>query len=289
MASRPQMLLDDIVFPEGPRWHEGKLWFSDILGKQVRTADLDGNSEVLLAADWRPSGIGFLPDGTPVVTSMLDSKVYRLSPEGPRLHADLSGLPSKGLNDMVVDGQGRAYVDSRGSTGDPSEPDGEVALAMPDGTSRVLLRGLKVPNGMVIAPDGKTLILAECFANRLLAYDIQEDGSLSGQRVFADTGEHSPDGICLDAEGAVWAGSPPSKCFIRVRDGGEIADRIDLPDRTGIACMLGGDDRRTLFLLTNQTDMQGIMKGFSGEVDAREVCRGFIETVRVDVPGAGLP
>jgi sugar lactone lactonase YvrE len=157
---------------------------------------------------------------------------------------------------------------------------GNVVMVTPDGKARVVADNLEVPNGPAITPDHKTLIVAESFGHRLAAFDIAADGSLSGRRVFAELGEATPDGICLDAEGAVWVSSPLTHEFRRVRQGGTIADRITLSGKWAVACMLGGADRRTLFLLTAETSLEDLQQGKS---------KGYIETVRVDVPGAGLP
>jgi sugar lactone lactonase YvrE len=282
----PTVLLDGLVFPEGPRWHDGKLWFADIHAHKVMTVDTEGRSEVLATVPQRPSGLGFLPDGRLLVVSMEDALLLRLDSDGLHTQADLNALDGVLPNDMVVDSQGRAYIGDVAfdiSTGPPRP--GRVILATPDADPRVVAEILNYPNGMVISPDGKTLVVAETMGRRLTAFDIASDGSLSGQRLFADLGTGSlggvmPDGICLDAEGAVWASSPATSEFVRVKDGGETTHRIPVPGKWAVACMLGGDDRRTLFLCTAETTLQRLGKGES---------IGWIETVRVPVEGAGLP
>ena len=280
------VLLDGLVFPEGPRWHDGKLWFSDIHAYKVMAVDLEGRSEVVASVPQHPSGLGFLPDGHLLVVSVLDRLLLRLDPDGLHTHADLNVLDSVLPNDMVVNEDGRAYIGDVAfeiSAGPPRP--GNVILVTADGNVRLAAEGLSYPNGMVITPDGKTLIVAETIGRRLTSFDIAPDGSLSGRRPFADLatgaiGGAHPDGICLDAEGAVWASSPPTSEFVRVREGGDITHRIPVPGKWAVACMLGGEDRRTLFLCTAETTLQGLGQGKSV---------GWIETVRVDVPGAGRP
>ena len=206
----PQVLLDGIVFPEGPRWHEGKLWFSDIFAGKVMTVDLDGRAAVIASVPERPSGLGWLPDDRLLIVSMRNQRLLRLDPDGLHTVADVSPLVKGDINDMVVDPQGRAYIGSMGYdvfAGEAPAP-GNIVLVMPDGNARVVADQLEMPNGPVITPDHQTLIVAESFGHRLAAFDIAPDGSLAGRRVFAELGEAVPDGICLDAEGAVWVSSP---------------------------------------------------------------------------------
>ncbi len=278
----PQVLLDGIVFPEGPRWHKGKLWFSDIFAGKVMTVDLAGQAAVMASVPERPSGLGWLPDDRLLIVSMRNQRLLRLDPDGLHTVADVSPLVKGDINDMVVDSQGRAYIGSMGYdvfAGEAHAP-GNIVLVTPEGNARVVADQLEMPNGPVITPDRKTLIVAESFGHRLAAFDIAPDGALSGRRVFAELGEGVPDGICLDAEGAVWVSSPFTHEFVRVREGGAIAERIALSGKLAVACMLGGEDRRTLFLLTAETTMEDLGRGQS---------KGYIETVRVEVPGAGLP
>jgi len=286
ITSTPSVLLDGLVFPECPRWHQGKLWFSDMRGHKILTVDAGGHCEVIASVQ-RPAGLGFLPDGRLLMVSEAEPFLRRLDPDGLRTVADLSSLGSVVLNDMVVDKEGRAYIgddafDMAAAT--PPRP-GRIILVAPEGDARVLAEGLSFPNGMVITADGMRLIVAETIGRCLTAFDIAPDGSLTGRRLFADLGVIGasgvlPDGICLDTEGAVWAASLATSEFLRVTEGGAISQRIPVPGKWAVACTLGGDDRRTLFLCTARTTPQDLAEGKS---------TGWIETIGVDVPGAGLP
>jgi len=269
----PELLLDGLRFPEGPRWRGDRLWFSDMVGHQVMTVDLQGNTEVIASLATRPSGIGFLPDGRPIVVSMTDGRVLVIEPDGEvNTFADLSGVVGLHLNDMVVDSRGRAYV---GYVDDP----GAIVLVDGDHAPRVVAE-VAFPNGTVITPEGDRLIVAATRGEALLEFDIEADGSLSHRRVFAHIPDSTPDGICLDAEGAVWVGSYRRGEFLRVLAGGTVTDRIDVGGRWALACALGGPDRRTLFLLSSETTMEDF---------ARRQSKGRIETTTVAVPGAGIP
>jgi sugar lactone lactonase YvrE len=269
-------------FVEGPRWHDDRLVFSDMGTRQVLSVDLDGDVEEVCVVDGRPSGIGWLPDGRMLVVSVNDRRVLRREPDGALVeHADLSGLASAPCNDMVVDGRGNAYVGNPGydMRNPPSPlPAAELVLARPDGSAEVVDRAVMFPNGPAVTPDGRTLIVAETMGRRLTAFDIGEDGTLADRRTFADLPGRSPDGIALDAEGAVWFADATGEACVRVREGGEVTNVV-ATGRGCFACALGGPDRRTLFLLTGD--------GFSGEAIRRRT--GAIETVTVDVPGAGWP
>lgn len=276
------MLASGIVFGEGPRWRDGRLWLSDMYGHRVLTVDLDGKLETLVEVEGQPSGLGWSADGRLLIVSMLDRKLLRL--EGGTLveHADISAHCGGPANDMVVDGSGRAYVGSFGfdmAAGEPLRATG-LAMVEPDGTARGVAGDLRMPNGTVITPDGSTLIVAETLGARLAAFDIAADGSLSNHRIFAELPGRTPDGICLDAEGAVWVACFGQDEFVRVHEGGEISATVSSRERRAVACMLGGPARRTLFLLTADTTLGELGKGNS---------KGFIETVEVDTPGAGLP
>jgi sugar lactone lactonase YvrE len=274
------VILDGIVFPEGPRWHDGRLWFSDIHGHKVIAMTPAGEAETIAEVPERPSGLGFLPDGTLLIVSMQDGLLLRKETDGKlSTVADLTSFGSGGLNDMVVDGEGRAYVDVYGVGGD--RRNGGIILVKPNGEVSLAVEGLTFPNGLVITQDGGTLIAAETMGHRLSAFDIGADGALSNQRVWAELGEVTPDGICVDSEDAVWVGSPFTGEFIRVRQGGEITDRVPTPGKWAVACALGGDDRRTLFLLTAETTMDDLFK--------HGKAIGWIETTQVPVPGAGWP
>ena len=276
--------LDGFAFLEGPRWHDGRLWFSDMHARRVYTAREDGTVEAVLRVPECPSGLGWLPDGRLLVVSMEDRKLLRREPSGElATHADLSGLATYHCNDMVVDAAGRAYVGNFGydlHTQQKPRP-AKLALVRPDGTVSEAARDLQFPNGSVITPDGRTLIVGESFGQRLTAFDVDAaSGALSRRRVWAKLAGAVPDGICLDAEGAIWVASPMTREVVRVHEGGRVSQRIPSGERMAIACMLGGADRRTLFVLT------------STSIDPDE-CRRLrsarIERVRVEVAGAGLP
>ena len=279
--SQTKVLLDGLRFPEGPRWHEGRFWFSDMHAGQVIAVDEDGVSEVVVEVEAEPSGLGWLPDGRLLVVSMQDRRLLRFDPEGLAEVADLSELAAYHCNDMVVDATGRAYVGNFGfdlHAGDSPSP-ANLILVHPDGRSEVAAPDLRFPNGAVITPDGRTLIVGESFGGCLTAFDVAEDGTLSGRREWARLEGAVPDGICLDAEGAIWVASPIGKGgVLRVREGGEVTQRIAV-ENEAFACMLGGRERRTLFICT-APDSNPEKTGDRG---------GRIETVDVDVPGAGLP
>lgn len=274
------VLLRGGAFFEGPRWRADRLWLSDMHDCTVMTVAEDGSSEAIATVPNRPSGLGWLPDGQMLVVSMRDRRLMRYQAGGLVEHADLSGLASHDCNDMVTDGGGRAYVGHFGFDhfAHASFRHASIVAVDPDGTSRVAAEDLMFPNGMVIADDGGTLIVAESYGRRLTAFDIERDGLLGGRRIWAEIGM-APDGICLDAEGCVWVASPTDRSVVRVREGGEITDRVRV-DRKAIACMLGGFDRRTLFVLTSKTTQPA---------KAVALRSSRVETVRVEVPGAGLP
>ena len=284
MARELGTLVDGIVFGEGPRWHAGRLFFSDIKGHRVEAVDLEGTRETVALLRGEPSGLGWLPDGRLLVVSMLDHRLLRLDPEGLREVADLSPHCGGRANDMVVDAQGRAYVGNIGFDleAQPIAPRPTSLVRVdPDGSVHVAARELWCPNGLAITADGRTLVVAESAAGRLAAFDVAADGSLSGQRIFAALPEGAaPDGICVDAEDAVWVASPTTREFLRVRAGGEVAERIPTGERIAIACALGGPARRTLFLITSAT--MSLAEAGRGRF-------GRIETCAVAVPGAGWP
>ena len=277
-----KVLLDGLAFPEAPRWHDGELWFSDMTAQKVIRVGMDGSPKTVVEVVGQPSGLGWLPDGRLLVVSMTDRRLLRLDPGGLAVVADLSASAPFHCNDMVVDQQGRAYV---GNFGFDLPAKAEVKptvliLVTPEGKAHTVATDLLFPNGCVIAPDGKTLIVGETFGARLTAFAVALDGSLSERRVWAKLDGAVPDGICLDAEGALWVASPRSREVLRVREGGEVTHRI-ATENPAVACVLGGPDRRTLFVLSCQV------------VHEREkscaLRSGRIETIRVDVPGAGLP
>jgi sugar lactone lactonase YvrE len=273
--------LEGFAFLEGPRWHEGRLWVSDMHDHRVIAIDETGEIEEIVRVEQRPSGLGWLPDGRLLIVSMLDRRILRLDPEGLVVHADLTELAAWHCNDMVVDGQGRAYVGNFGFDLDAQAKPATTALTLvhPDGRAENVADDLSFPNGCVITPDGGTLIVGESFGARLTAFTIADDGTLSDRRVWAAVEGAVPDGICLDAEGAVWVSSPVSNEFLRVREGGEVTDRVPC-DQMAIACMLGGSDGRTLFALTS---------GTTSPKDAVALRSARIERLDVATPGAGWP
>jgi sugar lactone lactonase YvrE len=271
-ASTP--LANGFCFGEGPRWFEGLLWFSDMLGEAVHTVNLQGSMTTLPLPGHAPSGLGFRPDGSLLIASTESRQVLSYDGETVTVVADLAGTLPADLGDMVVDDRGRAYVGSQARAG------GVIVRIDPDDTPEVVADDLDFPNGMVITPDGKTLIVAESIGRRLTAFTIGADGSLSDRRIFADGLDGPPDGITLDADGGIWASMTLAHQFERIIEGGTVTDRIDMGDRTAIACTLGGPERRTLFLLSS-TDAypQRLVGTKLSQLDA----------VTVDIPGAGLP
>jgi sugar lactone lactonase YvrE len=280
-AGKPEILLTGLSFPEAPRWRDGKLWFSDFYTHRVMTVDLKGHAETVVEVPQRPSGLGWLPDGTLLVVSMLDRQVMRLEGGRLRVYADLSNIASGPCNDMVVDARGRAYVGNFGFDrhGGESERPATLARIDPDGRIVPAVEDVLFPNGTVITPDGKTLILAESLGHRLTAFDIAADGGLGRRRVWAELAGYFPDGICLDADGAVWVADARGKRVIRVFEGGRVDRTISTGEQGTYACILGGPDRRTLFICTSS----GSGPAMANKRDGR------IEIVTVDRPGAGLP
>ena len=279
--AEPRVLLDGLRFPEGPRWHDGRFWFSDMHAGRVFAVGMDGVAEMIVEVEGEPSGLGWLPDGRLLVVSMQDRRLLRLDPGGLTEVADLSPLASFHCNDMVVDRAGRAYVGNfEFDLHKQESPRGaNLILVHPDGRTEVAAKDLLFPNGAVITPDGKTLIVGESFGACLTAFDVAPDGGLHNRRVWAKLEGAVPDGICLDEEGAIWVASPVGVGgVLRVREGGEVAERIAV-ENEAFACMLGGPERRTLFICT------------APDSDPKKTtdCRGRIEIVEVDVAGAGLP
>jgi sugar lactone lactonase YvrE len=249
-VSELQTLMTGIAFGESPRWHDDRLWFSDWGAQEIIAVDLEGESEVIVRVPSFPFCIDFLPDGRLLIVSASDRLLLRREPDGPLVtHADLSTLSEHPWNDIVVDGRGNAYIGNIGFDFPEAEfAPGTLALVTPDGSARQVADGVAFPNGIVVTPDNSTLIVAESYANRLTAFDITADGSLSNRRMWAELGGGVPDGICLDAEDAVWYGDVPNKRCVRVREGGEVLQTIAL-DRGCFACMLGGPDGKTLFMV----------------------------------------
>jgi sugar lactone lactonase YvrE len=244
-------LMTGLTFPESPRWYDGRLWVSDWGAGVVVAVDLVGRSEVVARVPSFPMCIDHLPDGRLLIVSSSDRRLLRQEADGSLVtHGDLAGLVDHPWNDIVVDGRGNAYVNNIGFDFPGGEfAPGIIALVTPDGAARQVADGVAFPNGMVVTPDNATLIVAESYGNKLTAFDIDADGSLSNGRLWAAVDDH-PDGICLDDEGAIWYGDVGSKRCVRVREGGEMLQTIHL-DRGCFACMLGGPDRRTLLLVAN--------------------------------------
>jgi sugar lactone lactonase YvrE len=237
---------------ESPRWHDGRLWFSDWTAGEIRAVDARGGSEVVLTHQSLPLCFDFLPDGTLIVVSNADIALLRLARDGNlERYADLAPFSPDGSNDIVIDGRGNAYVNSPNFDFAAGPPPGDfapghVVLIPADGPARIVADDLAFPNGMAVSADNRTLVVAESYRSRLTAFDIAEDGSLSGRRTFADLGEDPPDGICIDTEGAIWYADVPHQQCVRVREGGERLDVVEF-DRGAFACMLGGADGRTLY------------------------------------------
>ncbi len=297
MARELRTVLDGYSFFESPRWHEGALWASDFYTHQVIRMAPGEAAEKVVDVPGQPSGLGWLPDGRLLVVSMRDRRLLRLEDGALVEHADLSGLASWHLNDMVVDQSGRAYVGNFGFDlmgGAPASPANLIRVD-PDGSATVEAEEMLFPNGTVLAPDGRTLIVGESFAQRLTAFDVAPDGSLSGRRVWAKLGEVpdtddvptalaqatlTPDGIALDAEGAIWVADALGGRVVRVREGGEIAEEISGEGLGIFACALGGADGRTLFLCAAPS---------FAEHERQDTREARMLACEVDVPHAGLP
>jgi sugar lactone lactonase YvrE len=278
---KTDVVLADLAFAEGPRWHEGRLWFSDMHDHRVAAVDLGGTAETIVEVPGQPSGLGWLPDGTLLVVSMVDRRLLRLDGGALTEVADLSAQATFHCNDMVVDARGRAYVGNFGWDlhGGGTPVDAVLLLVAPDGETRVVATDLSFPNGSVITPDGVTLVVGETMAARLTAFDVAPDGALSNRREWARLDGAVPDGICLDAEGAIWVASPVSAEVLRVCEGGAVTHRVPV-DTQAFACMLGGPERRHLFVCTALD---------SDPARCRDTRSGRIEVVEVEVPGAGRP
>lgn len=268
-------------YAEAPRWHDGELWFSDFITREVQSLDGDGLLTPRGYVPGQPSGLGFAADGTPLVVSMFDRRLLELRAAGERhIRSDLAGIATSTPNDMVVASDGTAYVGTIGF--DPAyrnggtEGPGEILIIRPDGAAHLAANGLTTPNGMALTPDGRTLVVAETRGRRLTAFDVAPDGGLQNQRLWADCGESSPDGIAMDADGHIWFGSPFNSRFIRIARGGDVLAVLETPGRRAIACALGGADRRQLFCLTAQTTNHDLFDGRS---------TAAVEVVRVDSPG----
>ena len=283
MKAKVQTLLTGLGFGESPRWHEGRLWFANWGMQEIVTVDLDGSSEIIVRVPTTiPFSIDWLTDGRLLVVSGRERLLLCRESDGSLVtHADLSPFSDYACNEIVVDGRGNIYVNG-GAFDPPGQKvaSGIIALVTPDGLARQVAEGIAFPNGMAVTADNSTLIIAESHGKRLTAFDIAADGSLSNRRVWADLGEGVPDGICVDAENAVWYGDVPNKQCVRVREGGEVLQTINL-DRGCFACMLGGPENRTLFMMAAE------WHGFAKMMDGLGTGRVF--TVEVSAPGVGWP
>lgn len=280
----PTVILDGLRFPEGPRWHDGRLWFSDQHEGRVIALSPDGDATTIVEVPHGPSGLGWTPDGDLLVVSMRDQRLLRLDRDDGLVEvADLSAIATYHCNDMVVDAVGRAYVGNFGFDFEAGDAFSATALARvdPDGTVTTAATDLAFPNGTVITPDGGTLIIAESFAAQLSAFTVDADGSLTDRRVWAAVPDAAPDGCCLDADGAIWVADALGHQVLRVREGGAITDAITIDGANRVfAAMLGGPERRTLYLCTAPSTLPADTKTDRG---------GRIEAITVEVPGAGLP
>lgn len=278
-----EVYLEGLVFGECPRWRDGALWLSDMFGGRVLRSVGPGKAETVLnLAGGRPSGLAFLDDGSLLVVSMLDRKLLRRWPDGRvEPFADLAPHVSGDINDMVRAPDGGVFVGNFGFDLFGGAEGRLTNLHHVDAQGRVreMASELNFPNGMVVTPDGGTLIVAETFAHRLTAFDIRNN-ALANRREFAALGSYAPDGICLDAAGAVWVSAFVGDTYLRVEEGGKITHQVPLANRRAVACNLGGDDGRTLFMVTADTDVERLAIGDS---TAR------VDTVRVEVAGAGSP
>jgi sugar lactone lactonase YvrE len=277
-------LLSGLVVGESPRWHANRLWFSNWGAQEIIVVDLDGNSQVMVHVPTKiPFSIDWLPDGRLLVVSGRENLILSKEQDGSLVtYADLRNLSGKGWNEIVVDGRGNVYVNGGGfdlMSGEAFAP-GIIALVSPDRSIRQVADGIAFPNGMAVTPDNATLIIAESYAGKLTAFDIQADGSLSNRRTWASVPGSAPDGICIDAEGAVWYADVPNKRCVRVREGGQVIQTVDL-DRGCFACMLGGENRQTLFMLA--AEWNGPSKMFD------QPHSGQVLTIKAPAPGAGWP
>lgn len=287
-SRQPSTIAEGFLYGEGPRWHHGELWFSDMLANVVYRVSTSGSLVAELQLD-RPSGLGFLPDGSLLAVGRAyttpEGKLLRL-PQLVRRDAkgltQITELPDDGsnLNDMVVSASGLAYLDLYGRDGRPQGVTDEILLVRPDGSTQIVADELALPNGMVITDDGSTLVVSETYGNRITAFTIYDDGRLGERRTLADD-VPTPDGLCLDAEGCLWTGSFTTGQFLRVDAKGTIVDRITVPSpQWAVAPMFGGDDRRTLFMITAETTVEGWPYGRS---------KGWLLQIQLDVGGAGVP
>jgi sugar lactone lactonase YvrE len=272
-------VLSGLAFAEAPRWHDGKLYLSDIFGQAVWRVAADGDAEIILEVPARPSGLGWDPDGHMLVVSMRDRRLLRVVDGVAHDAADLSRVTDYDCNDMGVDRLGRAYIGNFGydyNGGEERKPTG-LLFVDGDGTPRIVAEDVWFPNGIVISPDGTTLHVAETSANRVTTFTIDDDGSLHDRRLFAQFEETRPDGMCLDAEGALWISSPGPGELLRVLPGGTITHSLAPPLGTAQSCVLGGADGRSLFVCSTPIHI---------EADCLRERTGRVSVTQVEVPAA---
>jgi sugar lactone lactonase YvrE len=281
-----QLLLDGLSFGESLRWHQDRLWLADWGAQEIVAVDGQGRPEVMARVDFPafPMSIDWLPDGRLLIVAARYGRLLRQEPDGSLVtQADLSGLSDPGhpWNEIVVDGRGNAYLNNQGFDFPGGEfAPGTIAMLKPDGSARLVADGIAFPNGMAITPDNSTLIVAESYGQKLTAFQIAADGRLSPPRVWADLGDGVPDGICLDARGAIWYADVPNQRCVRVREGGKVLQTIQL-DRGCFSCALGGTDRTTLFMVATR------WRGTERMTD--ESRTGQLLTARAPSPGTGWP
>jgi sugar lactone lactonase YvrE len=290
----PQVLLRGLGLPESPRWHLDQIWFTDHYQRRLVAVDLNGAARTVANFPDQPSGLGFLPDGSILVALRKSQRIVQIEPSSLRkttppyrMYVDLSNYGGNHLNDMIVDMLGRAYVDYRtvpakyDANPEPEEdPVDNILLVRADQTTAIVASGLTTPNGLAISADGRTLVVGETRAQRVTAFDVAADGSLSKPRVFANLAGARPDGLCFDSDGAIWVGSPNLGEFRRVVEGGQVLQSIGVQPKFAIACALVGNDRRTLVMMTVASTWERLSRLDSD---------GFVEFVRVETPGAGIP
>ena len=292
MGRTTRVLTEGIYFGEGPRWRDGRLWFSDFYAHAVKSVSLAGDLRTEVEIDDQPSGLGWMPDGSLLIVAQIKRQLLRRFPDGQiAVHAELGHIADFHCNDMVVDSRGGAYVGNFGFDLDAAihargvesviaeHPTARLAYVTPEGEARVAAEDLDFPNGPVITPDGRTLILGETLGGVLTAFDIAPDGGLSNRRVWAQTWPRVPDGIALDADGAIWIANPIAPECARIAAGGEVLEVVET-GQPCFACMLGGDDGRTLFMLTAAS---------SDHEAAAAKQTGRILVTEVDSPRAGRP
>jgi sugar lactone lactonase YvrE len=282
-----EILRTGLGLVESPRWHDGRLWFSDWIAGEILAIDEAGTSELILQHDSLPLCFDFLPDGRPVVVSNQEIALLTMEADGTlSTYADLSPLTRYGCNDIVVDGRGNAYVNSPNFEFSVGPPEGAVqpgfvALVTPEGAAGVVADDIAFPNGMAVTADNRTLVVADSYRHQLVGFDIADHGTLSGRRVWAELGDAAPDGICLDAGGAAWYADVPHQRCVRVAEGGQVLATVEL-DRGGFACMLGGPGGTTLYMVAAR------WPGASG-LGQKVSWDGQVIRAEVDVAGAGWP